>query len=164
MPSGAVYQSLKEVIHNLSKEYGTVNFEPHVTIIGRLTGDETVLIEKTKELAESMGQFKISLEKLQQSDEYFKCIFLECERSRELIDLNQKARELFGRLEDEEFQPHLSLLYDKLGPKTREQALESLKLRFEPNMNFVASNIRFMLTAQHPAIELKKFDFQRLNK
>ena len=160
MPSGSIYQELKDIIFELSKEHGTVDFEPHVTIVGGLVGDETKLIKKTQELGKIVP-FKVSLGKLQQSDEYFKSIFLECKRSKELMGLNQKTRVLFNKLADPEFKPHLSLLYSELKSEAREKIVDSLKSRFRSSISFGVSNIRFMLTAQHPAIELKKFEFDK---
>ncbi len=163
MPSGETYLNLKNEILRLSKEHNTVDFEPHVTIIGGLIGEEAVLIKKMEEFRSTLS-FEVSLRGLQHSDEYFKCIFLECERSRGLANLNQKAKILFGRLNDPEFKPHLSLLYAKLEPEVREGIVDNLKMKYGSDLHFEVTDIRFMLTAQHPALELKKFEFIKKNK
>ena len=160
VPGGTAYHSLKNQISELSKEYNTVDFEPHVTIIGGLAGEENKLVSKMEELA-SAPPFEISLNKIGDSDEYFKCIFLECERNKELMDLNRKARVIFNHLKDPEFKPHLSLLYAELKPELIKKIVDELKPKYSSGLNFGVADVRFMLTAQHPAVELKKFELRK---
>jgi hypothetical protein len=45
MPIGDIYRRLSETISQLSSEYGTPNFQPHITLLGELSEDEEYIIK-----------------------------------------------------------------------------------------------------------------------
>ncbi len=160
-PSGKVHDDLKGLILNLSRRYGTVDFEPHVTLIGGLEGNEQELAAKSEELART-APFRVRLlPNPEHSDEYFKCVFLRCEKTPELAELNRMAVSLFGRADGPEFAPHLSLVYGRLGPTAREEIVRELAPGFAVPVEFTVSGLHFMLTDRHPAAEIRAFNFNR---
>lgn len=159
VPSGEVYDNLKGLIPDLSRRNGTVDFEPHITLIGGLEGEEKTLISKAHLLGAT--PFNVRLSNLEHSGEYFKCVFLNCEMSGELEALSNRARTAFGVSGESEFSPHLSLLYGNLRPDLRETIVRELAPRSKDPIEFAVSGVRFMLTEKHPAVELKAFSFSR---
>ncbi len=131
MPTGRVYYQLSEIISQLSKKYSTPNFEPHVTLLGNLIGPGEDLISKTLKLVEQLKSFEIKLKKVDYFDEYFKCLFIRAEKSKEVIKANNIAREIFNLNLDPEYMPHLSLMYGNLNPETKEEILADSGKEFD---------------------------------
>ena len=46
MPNKETYDTFQKIIHDLSHTYDTPTFEPHVTLVTGLSGDENDLVEK----------------------------------------------------------------------------------------------------------------------
>ena len=144
IPSGDVYQKLAEIISQLSDKYSAPNFEPHVTLIGDLLGAKEEIISKTTKLAGSLKPFEIKLKRVDYLDEYFKCLFVRAEKTKELIQANNLAKEIFNRKFDPEFMPHLSLLYGDFIPEIKEKILGDLGREF--NIDFEVKSIHLFST------------------
>lgn len=143
-PTGEVYRKLAEIISQLSKKYSTPNFEPHLTLIGDLLGSEEEIISKALKLAERLKPFEIKLKKADYFDEYFKCLFIRAERSKEVIEVNNIAREIFNLNPNLEYMPHLSLMYGDLSPETKEEILADLGKEFD--ISFEVKSIHLFST------------------
>ena len=144
IPAGGVYQKLSEIISQLSEKYSAPNFEPHITLLGNLIGPEEDLISKTLKLTAQLKPFKINLKKADYLDEYFKCLFIRAEKTKELIRANNIAREAFNFKPDPEYMPHLSLMYGDLSSKTKEEILADLGKEFD--LSFEVRSIHLFST------------------
>jgi len=144
IPAGEVYQKLSEIISQLSEKYSAPNFEPHITLLGNLIGPEEDLISKTLKLTAQLKPFKINLKKADYLDEYFKCLFIRAEKTKELIRANNIAREAFNFKPDPEYMPHLSLMYGDLSSKTKEEILADLGKEFD--LSFEVRSIHLFST------------------
>lgn len=131
IPRGAVYHKLDHLISLLSKSYRTPNFEPHVTLIGGVTGSENEILEKTAQLASLLRLFQIKLTQVNHFDEYFRCLFVRVEEVKPIVEANAKAREIFGKKDDLEYLPHLSLVYGNLTPETKEEIIAKIGRKFD---------------------------------
>lgn len=129
IPSGEVYNKFAEMISRLSEENQSPNFEPHVTLIGGITGAEAELLAKTAQLAELIRPFKIRLDRIDSFPERHKALIIRTEKSNELIEANNKAVGVFN-LPLTEYMPHLSLLYGEFIPETKEKIIENLGNKF----------------------------------
>jgi len=140
MPSGGVNEKLKELISKLSKTYNGPDFEPHVTLLGNIAETRERVIEKSVKLASIMKPFEITLKKVDYLDEYFKCLFIRTEESKELMNYNLQAREIFNK-KGPKFMPHLSILYGNYFPKVKEKIIgeigKEFKETFEANKLFL---------------------------
>lgn len=144
IPTGEVYHKLSEIISQLSKKYSTLNFEPHVTLIGNLIGPGENLISKTSKLATQLKSFEINLKKADYFDEYFRCLFIRAEKSKEVIEANNIAREVFNLKPDPEYMPHLSLMYGDFDSETKERILADLGKEFD--LSFEIKSIHLFST------------------
>jgi len=119
MPAGTVYDALREQISDLSREFGTPTFEPHVTLMGGLEGKEHDVAASTARLAGIVRPYRIILRGAAQTDYYFRCVFSTADKEDEVMDANRAAKEVFGRHDDAPYMPHLSLVYGNLPEETR---------------------------------------------
>ncbi len=130
MPTGRVCEELRTIISELSDKYATPPFQPHVTMVADLTGDEKELSSTTKSLAFLLRPFEIALTTVDYLDEYFRCLFFRIEESPALLEANQTARVLFNQERGPRFVPHLSLMYGNLDPQTKRRIVQSLRIDF----------------------------------
>jgi 2'-5' RNA ligase len=131
IPTGEIYQKLSKIISQLSRKHSAPNFEPHVTLIGDLLGSEKEIIDKTSELAKSLEPFEIKLNKAGYLDNYWRCLFIQAEKTKELIQANKITKKIFNRTSDPEYFPHLSLMYGDFSSKTKEEILADLGKEFD---------------------------------
>ncbi len=135
MPSGQVYDTLAETIHQLSARYSTVSFEPHVTLLSHLAGSEQEIVAKGSELSTVVRPYEIRLAAPDYLDEYFRCVFLRVEETPAVVDAHRQARQIFGRRQDPPYMPHLSLVYGNLPSATKQsivaQVGRELQLAFQ---------------------------------
>ncbi len=144
MPSGEVYNKLADLIFQLSKEYSAPKFEPHITLIGEVTGLEDEIIKKTSQLANFIKSCSIKLTNVDNLDEYFNYLFIKAEKTDDLMETNSKAREIFNRQADPECMPHLSLMYGNFPPEIKEEIIKNMGKDF--NHSFEARSIHLFKT------------------
>lgn len=156
-PTGNIYQELAKIIENLSDKYSAPIFEPHVTLIGRLTDSEDNIIKRILKFVNLIKPIKIKLTGIGYLNEYYRCLFLITEETQSLMNANLKAREIFGRIHDTKFLPHLSLLYGNFDSKLKEEILKSLRGEFD--IEFEARSIHLVFTGNKPKDwhEIKRF-------
>ncbi len=130
MPKEPVRTELARVIAKLSAEFSAPLFEPHVTLLGELTGTEPELAAKTAQLARRQRPFSVQLGAVGFLDEYYRCLFIRLEETPPLLEANERAREIFGRQADARYMPHLSLLYAQLKPEIKASIIARIGDRF----------------------------------
>lgn len=146
-PSGEIASSLKRRIRELSEEYNSPAFEPHLTLLGGLKGDEEDLVQKTISLASLLKPFDIVLTKAGYRDRYFQSLFVHVQESEELKNARQKAEQLFGK-SGGEYMPHLSLMYGDFTQEQKERILNRMGREF--HMRFTADSLLLIQTQGEP--------------
>ncbi len=125
-PTGEVCSELSDIISRLSREYSTPAFEPHITLLGELVGQEEELVSRTRQLAIQLHPYVVELEDVDGLDEFYRCLFVHIKETDPVMAANAQARKLFRRKSDGKYMPHLSLLYGDLKPTTKEEIKASL--------------------------------------
>lgn len=143
-PTGEVHAELAGIISRLSREYSTPLFEPHVTLIGGLTGQEEKLIAQTRQLAGQLRPFVVQLGDLGCMDEFYRCLFVHVRETEPVMKANAQARKVFHRESDGKYMPHLSLVYGNLPPAVREEIMTQIGRSF--HRSFPVDRIHLMST------------------
>ncbi len=106
---------LARLIQMLSDERGGPLFEPHITLLADIEGDEDGLIEQTHHLASQITQFSARVGSLDYSHEFYKSFFIQIEETDSIDRARQSALALFLHQSQPQsqskFMPHLSLMY-----------------------------------------------------
>jgi len=110
MPEAGVRDALQSQIAGLAREYGTVPFEPHVTLLGGIP-DQAALTAPLASLAAQVGTMTVRLGDIRYQCEYFRCLYIEIKPDAALVRARDLARSLFGGAPAGPFEPHVSLLY-----------------------------------------------------
>lgn len=159
MPAGDVYDRLKDIILRLSLKYSTPRFEPHITLIGGLSGSEEEILSRISRLTASLRPFTVKLTKTEYLDEYYRCLFLRAKETDDLLNAYALAGKIFDNLQEEKYMPHLSLMYGDFPAKIKEEiAMEigNLDIAFEVN------SIHVIMTGDNPELwqRIKEFPFK----
>jgi 2'-5' RNA ligase len=131
MPTGEARERLAGMILDLSRQYGTPVFEPHVTLVGGIAAPAREVTSKMRDLARRIPPFTVRLAAVDGLEEYFRCLFVRLAPTRPIMLANEAAREVFHLEGQPAFMPHLSLLYGSLPPSVKERIIASLGRRFE---------------------------------
>jgi 2'-5' RNA ligase len=130
-PRGKVRDELARKIRELSREYATPVFEPHVTLVSGILGSPDQVMAKSAKLAAQVSALVVRLTKLDWLNEYFRCVFVRVAKSRPLVEANRRAKMVFGLERRRAFMPHLSLLYGNLAPRVKKRIVAALGRRWD---------------------------------
>lgn len=121
------YQQLEETIKKYAqRDEDAPRFDPHITVVGGIEGEESVLREGVRSLAEGQDSFDAKFSKVQCSTTRHQCVFLLVEPSIEILSLYQEATESF-EVGSGMYVPHLSLIYSNMSIKERLKIVESIE-------------------------------------
>ena len=125
-PTGAVYERLGGVLSELSARYESPQFDPHLTLLGRLEGEEGALVDRAHQLARVLHPFEIRLKEPSYEAQYFRCLFLPAEPSPSILDAHQRATQIFNAQPTSAFDPHVSLLYGLFPENLKQEIIDAL--------------------------------------
>lgn len=101
----------QSIIIQLSSQFNSPEFHPHITLIAGLEGDEIELMKKFEHFSQ-LKSFNVVTRKVSCSDEFYRSLFIEVEKSFELKNIFEFATKVFNiKIDFENFNPHISLLY-----------------------------------------------------
>jgi 2'-5' RNA ligase len=154
-PESAGRERLGRLIAELAGRLGTPPFEPHVTLLGGLTLDESQVRARCRHLARRILALPLRFRGIEGTDEYFRCLYLRVSETDDLLAAHNRAREEFGLRQELPFVPHLSLLYGHVPPATREALIAELQAQVPPG--FLADRLEVVRTEGPPG------DWRRLD-
>lgn len=146
-PSGDIAYKLQERIKKLSKKHNTPVFSPHVTLLGGIKSTETEAVSLTKTLAASLEPLELKLTKAGYRDRFYQSLFVHVAKSSYLMEVRKTTQRLFD-INEEEYMPHLSLLYGDLSREEKERILNLMDRNF--HISFTANSIVLMQTEGKP--------------
>ncbi len=141
---GESYDRLAELIDQLSEQYRGPRFEPHLTLLGGIEGEDLVIYEHVRTLANRLRPIIIDLQQPAYGDEYFRCLFFPVRETLELLDAHEQANVILGNTSTVTFFPHVSLLYGLFPKRVKRDILAS----FPTNLpkQFLASELKLIRT------------------
>jgi len=162
VPGGETYDTLSKLITRLAKSHGAPVFEPHITLLSGIKSEnENELLRLTHLLATRVGAFDVELGETRYMNEYYRCLFLKAEPTDGLIRANIEAKLVMAELiEQQEFYPHLSLLYGEFFPMVKEAIIADIGARMD--ISFTSDKVKLLRVTGGPADwkALGEFRFQ----
>ena len=119
------YRDLQATIAELATAYDTPEFEPHVTLLGGISGTADEVLETTETIVQTHEALSLSLKTIQCSTTRHQCVFALVEATLPLLSLRQTAVREFG-VTGEMYVPHLSLIYSDMPLKERFAVVDSV--------------------------------------
>ena len=136
IPPEPAFSILQRTINELAEKYGGPVFEPHMTILGNVSGELPEIEKKLKELASHIDKLELGLGPVSFSTTYFQSVLARVNSNAKLMQLNLDVKKIFG-MENDVFMPHISLLYGDHDMETREKAVREVKL---PETTFIVKD------------------------
>ena len=126
LPTGTAYDKFENLIRKLAGEHNAPVFQPHITLLGEFIQPQQECIEKTKLLVEHQKPFTVSLEEIGYQDYFFRTLFVYAQKTGPLLNLHNKAKEIFKMQGIPPYMPHLSLLYGSYPNETKEKIIKEI--------------------------------------
>ena len=131
MPPGQVCDELSKTISQLGNQYATPVFQPHVTLLGDLAGNEDELSSQAQQVALRLRHFQVTLTTVDYLPAYFRCLFIRAQETPALVQARDVSRYRNAVGQDAKFMPHLSLMYGDFDSETKQQIIASIKREFK---------------------------------
>lgn len=134
-------KELSKIVKNLTQKYNSPIFIPHLTLLGNVMTSFDDLKLAVDEVFEDKKAFTIRKTKLNQSEQFFKTVFIE-------FELDDNLKKLFKLLSSrtdnkslKSFKPHISLIYKILPANEKIKIIKrvSIKNTFIINRIFIVS-------------------------
>lgn len=125
-PASVDYDRLAGIISDLSARYRGPKFDPHLTLLGKLEGEQESLIALTQQLARALQSFEVRLEAPAYEAQYFRCLYLPAEPSPPLLEAHRQATQIFNAKSTSAFEPHVSLLYGLFPERVKQEVITAL--------------------------------------
>ena len=125
-PEKEVYDCLAGLINQLCQQYRGPQFEPHITLLGEIEGDEPSICQQTHALVRNLQPLKLHFLEPAYAAEYFRCLYYKVDETSDILNVHQQARQVFGKKKKAPFHPHVSLLYGLFPLRVKQDIINSL--------------------------------------
>jgi 2'-5' RNA ligase len=141
-------KEFQAIIDQLSTQFNSPKFIPHITLLSGLDGSETELIIKLEQLSQ-LKSFRVKSEKVSYVDEFYRSLFIEIKKSEELKTIFELATKVFNIKSDfNNFLPHISLLYSFEKSEIKKRLIKEYLLNLSEEIK--VSRIGLCLTKGKP--------------
>lgn len=131
---------LGKIIKDLGGKYDAPVFVPHLTLIGDITINYDELKTAVDEIFKNVKPFKIKKTRINQSEKFFKTVFIEFELDNNLINLFNAISKQTDKRDLSTFKPHLSLIYKTMSEAERKKIMNKLSIKDEFTIGSVYVN------------------------
>jgi len=127
--------ALRSLIDELADKYHAPHFIPHLTLFSRIDMETETLKKIITETFEDQKSFIVKKDSIEQSDDFFKTVFINIELDDNLKNLFNKLSNRTGKRDLSLFKPHISLIYKNLEEKERIDMARTIKIKNELKLN-----------------------------
>jgi len=128
LPQKEVQAIFRNIIQNLSQTYDTPVFEPHVTLVSGLSGDENLLIKKIDSFTRNKKAIAVTLNDIDYTHGFFNALFIKIHNTPEIDQLNKQTRNYLRPFDQGHYHPHLSLLYGNITKEEKKHIISKLNI------------------------------------
>ncbi len=133
---------LVNLINTLSDQNRGPRFEPHITLLGEIEGEESLLSEQVRMLATKLRPFSIDLQQPVFEDGYFRCVYFIVKETPEIRKAHEEAKLILGKMPVSPFRPHVSLLYGLFSERVKQEVIASIPADFPKT--FLANELKLI--------------------
>ncbi|HYC79661.1 MAG TPA: 2'-5' RNA ligase family protein [Candidatus Binatia bacterium] len=121
------YDKFSGIIKSLASVNNSPKFDPHITLLSKIDSlTEEELTNLTETLVSQINSFSIQFGSVHTEELFFKTLYVEVLKSKELDTARRKARKTFGVKKPEKYLPHLSLAYGNFPENTKAQMIQMI--------------------------------------
>ena len=140
IPSKNGEDYLNKIIRNLGIHYHAPIFIPHLTILVDTMIEPEALKSIANEVFQNVKPFKIKTKKINQSEAFFKTVFIEFNMNKDLKNLFTVLSKKTDKRAFSTFKPHISLIYKNMPEKERLKIIKNLNIKDEFEIGRVLIN------------------------
>jgi len=118
-----------DIIQELSIQYNSQVFAPHITAYGLVDTDLEVLDKIVTNSIKGEKQFVVEKNNISYSDDFWKTLFVEFYPNEQLERINKRLTESLGSFSKYEFKPHASLIYKKMNQDEQKKLADSIIIK-----------------------------------
>lgn len=122
---------LSKIVKDLAIEHQSPVFTPHLTLLGGINTNFEDLKDAIDRTFDTIKPFKIKKTRLNQSELFFKTVFIEFELDEILQNAFTALSENTDKRSIEEFKPHISLMYKTMPTEEKLKVIEKLNVKDE---------------------------------
>lgn len=126
MPDQPMFSHLAREISRLSQQLSTPRFQPHITLLSRISLLEGKVLRRSRRLACCLRPFRIELADIDHLDEFFRCIIVTVRPGKAILKARLAACRAFDR-QSAPYSPHVSLVYGRLPVDRMKEIAGSLR-------------------------------------
>lgn len=120
-PTQYQIDELTKIISKLTHNYSTTPFPPHFTLISSCSLDLDSIKQVCKKVSVTQPSFTVNLQGIEYTENYFRNLFILAENNAHLIKIHNRLKEKLKPNDNEEYMPHISLLYGKLDEPVQQE-------------------------------------------
>tara|TARA_A100000164_G_scaffold382166_1_gene439638 strand:- start:18539 stop:19009 length:471 start_codon:yes stop_codon:yes gene_type:complete len=138
MPTKADTKYLNGIISQLSQDYDSDYFSPHITLYSPLCGLSKYIEENIGELSKNLLPVDVTVKKIGYTNNIWKTLFVDVEISPELTDIQSTLLNYIPNKKIYQFLPHISLIYKKLSLEQKKKIIKKIVLKKYFTMDKIA--------------------------
>ena len=131
VPQRKEEKELGKIVKDLAQKYNSPIFIPHLTLLGGMMINFDDLKSAVNKVFKEQKPFTIKKTKLNQSEKFFKTVFMELESSYILKNLFTTLSKKTDKSSVENFKPHISLIYKLMPEDEKLKVIENLDVENE---------------------------------
>lgn len=148
MPKGEMRAALEQTISELAAAHHGPIFEPHLTLLGDVEGEEKKVVETVQAVARTLPSLELRLGSVDASTTYFQCVFVRIMTTSELLSTYlELSKAFFPDQKPGVYMPHMSLFYGHQPSAERVHIAQEVTL---PSLSCTASEIVVIESAPDP--------------
>lgn len=120
---------LDHIIQDLSKQYESPIFIPHITVYGLVDAKLETIDKIVLESIKDVKPFLVERNKINYSDDFWKTLFVEIKQNLYLNSINEKLTNGLSKFSNYEFVPHISLIYKKMNEGKKKSLVKNLNIK-----------------------------------
>jgi len=120
---------LQDIINRLSKKYNSILFKPHITAYGLVNIELDNISKICQNILTGLKPFDVHFLNISYSDYFWKTLFVNLKPSKIMTKIHKNFSEKIQKLENNVFEPHISLIYKKMSNDHKKEISMTLRLK-----------------------------------
>lgn len=126
LPQEDIKLKYQSIISKLSNEHSFPSFEPHITLLGEVEGEEQDIVNKTQQLVNMLKPLILQAGPIKAEDFFFRAVYVQIEASQDLLKMHRNAEFVFNAKRGGLYNPHMSLMYGDYSQDIKENIIKDL--------------------------------------
>ena len=130
---------IQNIINDLSDIHDCERFYPHCTLLSGIKENNNDLENIIDKSIKNIGPIMVKSKRISFTDIFWKTVFIELIVANDLLSLQQNILKQVKSDIKYKFDPHISLIYNKMPKESKKKIINSLKIKSSFMMNKVVA-------------------------